>query len=100
MARPVRATGVDALAVVPWPSWPEPLAPQHFTVPFANNAHEWAPPAPIATAVVRPVTATGVDAAVVVPLPNWPEPLAPQHFTVPFANNAHECEPPAAIATA
>jgi hypothetical protein len=69
-------------------------------VPFANNAHEWAPPALIATAVVRPRTATGVDAFVVVPFPNWPNSFSPQQLTVRFANNAHEWPPPALIATA
>src|SRR5438105_468284 len=97
---PVTTTGVDALVVVPLPSWPYPLNPQHRAVPFATNAHEWKPPALIAVVVVKPCTATGVDALIVVPLPNCPEPLAPQHLAVPSASNAQEWLPPAAIATA
>ena len=69
-------------------------------VPSANNAHECASPAVIATALVRPLTTTGVDESVVVPFPNWPSRFAPQHLAVPFAKTAHECEPPPAIATA
>ena len=68
--RPVTTTGVDALVVVPLPSWPEALAPEHLAVPLASTAHEWLPPALIATAVLRPVTTTAVDALVVVPLPS------------------------------
>src|SRR5436305_1749274 len=100
---PVTTTGVDALVVVPLPSCPEPLAPQHLAVPSASNAQEWLPPAAIATALVRPVTTAGVvlQAAplqvcgpVKVPLPNWPKALAPQHLTVPSASNAQEWLPP------
>ena len=59
--------------MVPFPSWPLPLKPQHLAVPFANNAHECSPPAAIATAFVRPLTTTGVDESVVVPFPNSPK---------------------------
>jgi hypothetical protein len=38
--------------------------------PFANNAHECALPAAIATAFARPLTTTGVDELVTVPFPN------------------------------
>jgi len=69
-------------------------------VPFANNAHEWKPPAEISTAFARPLTTTGIDEFVVVLFPNCPESLKPQHLAVPFANNAHECPYPAEIATA
>ena len=84
--------------IVPLPNWPELFAPQHLTVPPADNAHECEPPAAIATTPDKPLTLTAVDAFVIVPLPNWPERLPPQHFTVPPADNAHECEPPATIA--
>jgi hypothetical protein len=76
------------------------LDPQHFTVPFANNAHECTSPAEIAVAFVRPLTTAGVDAWLNVPFPNCPSPFKPQHLAVPFANNAHECEAPAEIAIA
>ena len=59
----VTVTGTTLFVVVPFPSWPTLLDPQHFAVPPANNAHECILPAEIATAFVpadHPVTATGV----------------------------------------
>jgi hypothetical protein len=44
---------VDEFMVVPFPSWPEALLPQHFAVPFANNAHECELPADSAGLTVR-----------------------------------------------
>ncbi|MDP9334930.1 MAG: hypothetical protein M3Q30_16695, partial [Actinomycetota bacterium] len=38
--KPFTATGFDALVVEPLPNWPEPLPPQHFTLPLANSEHE------------------------------------------------------------
>src|SRR6476659_8889722 len=69
---PLTATGVDVLVVVPLPSWPTGLAPQHLTMPIGRScAHECAPPALMAATSVRPPpTATGVDVLVVVPLPS------------------------------
>ena len=88
--KPVTATGLDELVVVPFPNSPWLLSPQHFAVPLAKSAHEWMTPAETAAAFDTPVTGTGVDELVVVPLPNSPKLLSPQHFAVPFANNAHE----------
>jgi hypothetical protein len=59
-------TGMSRMVVVPSPSCPVVLAPQHLTVPAPNNAHVWFAPAATAIAVVRPVTVTGVDELVVV----------------------------------
>ena len=67
---PVTATDNDESVVVPLPSWPEELLPQHCTVPPDNNAHECSLPAVMAVAVVTPVTATGTDEFVMVPLPS------------------------------
>jgi hypothetical protein len=74
------------------------LAPQHFTAPDANNAHEWASPVARAVAPDNPDTATGTDESVVEPFPNCPYSFEPQHCTAPDANNAHEWDPPAATA--
>src|SRR5438067_560565 len=97
---PLTLTGVDELVVVPSPSSPWLLTPQHFAAPLANSAHEWMMPAETAAAFDTPATGTGVDELVVVPFPNCPKLLSPQHFAVPFANNAHEWPAPAVIATA
>ena len=70
LGRPLTNTGVEDVVVLPFPNWPEPFAPQHLTVPPADNAHECEPPAAIATAPATPLTLTAVDAFVVVPLPN------------------------------
>jgi hypothetical protein len=37
---PDTSTGVDLEVVVPSPSWPMLLLPQHFTVPSVSRAHE------------------------------------------------------------
>ncbi len=84
---PETMTGVEELVSVPVPSWPEPLYPQHVTLPSENRAQVWMFPAETAVAVVRP-TKTGVGAFIVVPLPSWPEPLYPQHATVPSESRA------------
>src|SRR5207248_5700297 len=83
--------------VLPLPNCPDALSPQHLAAPLAKSAHEWFPPAAIATAVMNPLTTTGVDASVVVPFPNSPFPLLPQHFAVPLAKSAHAWFPPALI---
>ncbi len=47
LASPLTATGVVLLVVVPLPSWPLPLLPQHFTVASFSRAQVWEPPAAI-----------------------------------------------------
>ena len=61
------ATGTELVTVVPLPSRPEPLLPQQLTAPVFNNAHVWASPAVIETAVAPPVnafTATGTKLSI------------------------------------
>ena len=79
---PVIVTGVEALVVVPLPSWPALFQPQHFTAPPDRSAQVWETPALTATALVIPPTCNGVDELVVVPSPSWPESFRPQHQTV------------------
>ena len=38
---PVTVTGVSESVLVPSPSWPQELSPQHLTVPSARRAQEW-----------------------------------------------------------
>jgi hypothetical protein len=70
------------------PSWPDPFAPQHHTLPPARTAHACSRPAPIATASVTTAlvesrasmrTALGTPA---IPNPSWPFALSPAHRTV------------------
>ena len=104
-------TGADLLVVVPSPSAPYVLKPQHFTPPFTISAHTWdvsSENANAAETAVTPrnglesvelvTTSTGVDRSVVVPSPNCPLEFLPQHFTPPFTINAQEVQPPAEIA--
>ena len=89
--------------MVPLPSRPKSLLPQQLTAPVFNNAHVWASPAVIETAVTPPInafTATGTELVTVVPLPSRPEPLFPQQLTAPVFNNAHVWAWPAVIETA
>jgi hypothetical protein len=99
VVRPVTGTGVELAVVVPFPSLPSTLLPQHSAVPFARTAHVWFPPALIAVTVVRPVTGTGVELAVVVPFPRAPLRPRPQHAAVLFVSTAHVCVPPALTVT-
>src|SRR3990172_8874048 len=48
LARPETSTGLLLSVVVPLPSWPEPLEPQHLTPPSLVSAHVWSRPAAIA----------------------------------------------------
>src|ERR1700688_315951 len=70
----VTLTGVDELRVVPLPSWPKPLLPQSYTLPFEPSATLWSAPAATAVAVTPAGmdTTTGVDELVVVPFPSSP----------------------------
>ena len=68
---PVTVAGTVAGLVVPLPSWPSALRPQHRTEPSAVRvAQVWASPAPRTPTPVRPVTVTGTLLGVVVPLPS------------------------------
>ena len=75
LVRPATLTGEERSVVVPSPSWPRSLKPQHETVPSARSAHVWIVPAVIATTLARPAMLTGVDRSVVVWSPSWPKKL-------------------------
>ena len=99
--RPVTSCGVLAFpSVLPVPSSPSQLEPQHFTPPLLINTQVWFAPAAIdTTPLLSPVTLCGVYALVVPPFPKWPFPLYPQHFAPPPLVTTHVCSKPAAIAT-
>src|SRR5437588_11567137 len=87
--------------MVPSPSSPTALLPQHFTPPPVVRAQVWEVPAEMAaTPEVRPETSTGVVLSVVVPFPSWPQSLNPQHFAPPPVVTAQACKVPAEIAVA
>src|SRR5580700_6343255 len=85
LVSPTTGTGVDRLVVVPSPSWPSALSPQHWTVPSVSSAQALKAAAKTADALVIPLTKTGVVLPPVVPLPSSPKPvpMPPQHSTLP-----------------
>jgi hypothetical protein len=94
LVRPRTWTGVERLVVLPSPSWPFSLPPQHIAAPAVVTAHVWFAPAEMAAMPLdKPTTSMGVDVhgkgspitehtACAVP-PNWPELSDPQHFALP-----------------
>ena len=63
--RPTTCTGVSRLIVVPSPSWPEKLLPQHLAAPAVVTAQLCAPPADtLATPLDSDGTATGVKRSI------------------------------------
>src|SRR5262249_42867022 len=96
---PITSTGVRRSVVVPSPSWPNSLSPQHLTVLALVSAHVWKLPAAIAaTPLPRPTTATGIERSVLVPSPSWPYELSPQHLTAPAVVSAQLWRSPVATA--
>jgi len=68
--------GVARLVVVPVPSWPFPLAPQHLRSALAvTYAHVWEYPAASSPTTPPTLIAVGVLRVVVVLSPSWPFPL-------------------------
>jgi hypothetical protein len=54
--RPLTATGVELLVVVPLPSCPSRFSPQQSMLPPINRAHVWDVPAVTPAALVIPLT--------------------------------------------
>lgn len=83
------ATGLSRLfLVVPSPTVPYQLSPQHFTVPPEVTAHAWSAPAAIDVTPGQPRD-TGAVRLSVVPSPSRPSVFCPQHLTVPSESSAH-----------
>src|SRR6188768_1051946 len=83
--------------VVPSPSCPTELLPQHATVPSAFTAHECELPSASPRTPDRPDTAVGIKRSSVVPSPSWPYVFLPQHDTVSSFFSAQACPTPSAI---
>ena len=67
---PTTVTGVFESAVVPSPSSPTALTPQHWTEPVLSTAQVCSKPTATITASVMPDTVTGVDELMRVPSPS------------------------------
>src|SRR5262245_29583914 len=89
--RPTAATGSGVSSLlVPSPSCPYMLSPQHSRPVPETTAHTDRPLAPSAVTPLRPDTATGVSDWLKSPVPSCPMPLCPQQRTSPFVSNAQE----------
>jgi len=97
----VTSRGWGLAMLVPSPSCPYTLSPQHFTsllVVIAQVCHD-----PAATAAIpedKPITCVGWVRKVVVPSPSCWELLRPQQYTAPESRTAQVCLAPALIPTA
>src|SRR5438094_10599196 len=99
LASPETSTGVNRALVVPSPSSPSWLYPQHLTPPALVSAQVWEPPAAAmaVTPLVRPDTGRiGTGGSIPVPSPCWPQPSAHQHSTPPPLVTAPPCNAAAA----
>ena len=89
LVSPITSTGVVLKLLgplVPSPSSPEPLRPQHLTPPTVVRAQVWRFPAEtLATPLVNATTSTGVVLKLGPPVPSssWKLSLRPQHLTPP-----------------
>src|SRR5438046_2506195 len=61
LERPVTVTGVELAVVVPSPSWPLTLFPQHFTLPTVVMAQVWREPKPAETTAALAALAAGAE---------------------------------------
>ena len=69
---PVTGSGNACAVVVPSPSSPMSLLPQHCTVLSSSRAQLWRPPAATAADSGKEKTPTGAPLLISEPLPSWP----------------------------
>ena len=87
---PISPTTPPRSLVLPRPSWPYGLTPQHLSaraVPFSSLEHVWPPPTATSTAVhptprstlgrFAPISLASPPRSFVSPRPSWPSPLCP-----------------------
>src|SRR5688572_6894917 len=98
LVRPDTATGTSVPTLLPLPSWPYWLSPQHTALPFERSAQLDCCEAAICTASSSPETVTGTRLRIPEALssPSSPATLRPQHFTLPPSSSAQLWSPPAA----
>ena len=73
LANPLTVAGVVRRVVVPSPSWPAQLSPQHAAAPVEVVAQEWPHPPRIVASVMPGLnTGVGVVLALTVPSPSTP----------------------------
>src|SRR5262245_8894649 len=83
--------------LVPFPSWPLLLLPQHLAIPVESSSQACLSPAVTAIAFVIPVTATALGELLGDPeLPSWPTSFFPQQAGAPVPRRAQVNSDPAA----
>ena len=84
--------------MVPLPSCPNELSPQHHNVPDVRRAQVWRTPAATWLQSVADPTCAGDPLSMVEPSPSWPDEFWPQHHNVNPNKNPplmpHRCESP------
>src|SRR5437868_5663961 len=79
---PATRVGTCLSCVLPMPSSPKLLSPQHQAVPPASRPQVLSPPALTCTSACPPATSCGdATSGNVLLLPTCPEPVAPQQYT-------------------
>src|SRR5580765_3377246 len=91
---PTTFVGVHLVSLVPVPSWPNLLDPQHQATPDASTAQVCSQPALIWVNVWPPRTATGTLRPTLVPSPSWPNVFRPQQYASPTVVRPHVCAQP------
>jgi hypothetical protein len=81
----VTTTGVGRRVVLPSPSSPDPLSPQHEAAPADVSAHACAHPALTDANAIGDALGAGVRLFVAAPVPSCPAALLPQQYATPAA---------------
>ena len=90
LVNPTTSIGVVRSRLVPSPSLPESLTPQHLTPPPVVRAQVCLNPVETeATPLVRPLTSLGITWFV---FSSWAWPVPSQHLTPPAVVTAHVCQ--------
>src|SRR5262245_41377115 len=93
---PETYAGLTCMVIVPSPTWPRSLRPQHHTLLAVNRMQVTSFPAVTARVPAKLLTTfTGVRRCMTVPSPDCPDAFAPQHETTLFVRTAHVCWLPA-----
>ena len=94
LVNPLTWVGIFRSIIVPSPTYPNMLLPQHFTAPSIMRAQDVSPTSDISTTLFKLNTSVGVSVEGAIPIPNWPNRLLPQHLTLPLLSKAQACSPP------
>ena len=92
---PLTARGTLLPRVLPSPSWPAPLSPQHHAAPSPVRPHVCRAPAVSITKLWLPATGAGAGGPAVRPFPSCPLAFNPQQTALPPEESPQVWSPPA-----